>query len=98
MARDRRFVAQHRGGELSSARHRLLAGWAADCAERVLPLYVRHRPDDSRPALAIEGARAWARGELTVGAAMRAAVEAHAAAREATDEAARAAARAAGHA
>ena len=98
MARDRRFVAIHRGGQLDPTRHRLLAAWAADCAERVLPLYVRCYPDDPRPARAIEGARAWARGEITVGAARRAAVEAHAAAREAADEAARAAARAAGHA
>ncbi len=98
MARDRRFVAIHRGGELDPTRHRLLAGWAADCAEHVLPLYVRSHPNDSRPARAIDGAHAWARGEITVGAARRAAVEAHAAAREASDEAARAAARAAGHA
>jgi len=98
MARDRRFVAIHRGGPLDPARHRLLATWAADCAERVLPLYVRHCPADPRPASAIESARAWARGEITVGVARRAAVQAHAAAREATDDAARAAARAAGHA
>ncbi len=98
MARDRRFVAVHRGGLLEPTTHRLLAEWAADCAEHVLPLYARRHPDDPRPARAIEGARAWARGEIKVGAARRAAVEAHAAAREAADEAARAAARAAGHA
>lgn len=98
MARDRRFVAMHRGGPLDPTRHRLLAAWAADCAERVLPLYVRRHPDDPRPARAIEGARAWARREITVGAARAAAVQAHAAAREAADEAAGAAARAAGHA
>ena len=98
MARDRRFVAKHRGGPLNPARHRLLAAWAADCAERVLPLFAQRHPKDTRPTRAIESARAWARGEITVGAARRAAVEAHAAAREASDAAARAAARAAGHA
>lgn len=98
MARDRRFVAVHRGGLLELTEHRLLARWAADCAEHVLPLYVGPHPDDPRPARAIEAARAWSRGEITVGVARRAAVEAHAAAREASDEAARAAARAAGHA
>ena len=98
MARDRRFVAKHRGGLLEPARHRLLAAWAADCAERVLPLFAKHRPSDPRPASAIESARAWARGEIAVGVARRAAVQAHAAARDATDDAARAAARAAGHA
>ncbi len=38
MARDRHFVALHRGGSLDLASHRLLASWAADCAEHVLPL------------------------------------------------------------
>ena len=75
-----------------------VARWAADCAEHVLPLFERHRPDDDRPREAIEAVRTWARGEVGVGAARTAALAAHAAARETTDEAARAAARAAGHA
>lgn len=98
MTRDRRFVAAHRGGPLDMTRHRLLASWAADCAEHVLPLFTRSHPDDDRPRLAIEAARAWSRGEITVDAAREAAFAAHAAAREATDDAARAAARAAGQA
>ena len=77
--------------------HRLLAGWAADCAEDVLPLFERACPDDARPRLAIKAARAWSRGEIAVGAAREAAFAAHAAARGTTDAAARAAARAAGH-
>src|SRR3954469_12188461 len=95
--RDRRFVAVHRGGPLDLARHRLLAMWAADCAEHVLPLFENCSSDD-RPRRAIETARAWARGEVRVGAAQKAAVAAHAAAREATDKGAIAVARAAGHA
>ena len=98
MARDRRFVALHRGGSLDLASHRLLANWAADCAEHVLPLFTRTYPDDERPRLAIEATRAWALGEITVGQAREAAFRAHAAAREASDEVARAAARAAGQA
>ncbi len=98
MARDRRFVAVHRGGPLDPTRHRLLACWAADCAEHVLPLFARRHPDDERPRLAIEAARAWSRGEITVGEARAAAVKAHAAARAAADQTAVAAARAAGHA
>src|SRR4051794_15064822 len=98
MARDKRFLAVHRGGPLDLTRHRLLARWAADCAERVLPRFARRHPEDNRPSRAIEAARAWSRGEITVGAARAAAFQAHAAAREATDDAARAAARAAGHA
>jgi hypothetical protein len=95
--RDRRFVAAHRGGPLDITRHRLLAAWAADCAERVLSLFEEHSPDD-RPRRAVAIARAWARGEASTGEAMKAAVSAHAAAREATSASATAAARAAGHA
>jgi hypothetical protein len=95
--RDRRFVAVHRGGPLDVASHRLLAAWAADCAEHLLPLF-EECSSDARPRRAVETARAWARGEVSVGAAQQAAVGAHAAARAATGESAIAAARAAGHA
>lgn len=96
--RDPRFVAVHRGGLLDVATHRLLASWAADCAEHVLPLFEEKYPEDERPRRAIETARAWSRGEVTVGEARQAAYAAHAAAREASDAAAREVARAAGHA
>jgi hypothetical protein len=95
--RDRRFVAVHRGGPLEVAEHRLLAAWAADCAERVLPLFEECGSDD-RPRRAIEVARAWASGEVSVGNAQKAAVAAHAAARAVASQSACAAARAAGHA
>ncbi|MGH7903643.1 MAG: putative immunity protein [Candidatus Dormibacteraceae bacterium] len=83
---------------------RVLAGrgewceWAAGCAERTLALFETGSPDDVRPRDAIEGARAFARGELRIGAARALAAQAHAAAREVADPAAVAAARAAGHA
>lgn len=96
--RDKRYIAVHRGGPLSLQRHRLLALWAADCAERVLPLFSQQQPTDQRPEQAIAVARAWARGEATVGQARSASVAAHAAAREAGDAAAQYAARATGHA
>ena len=96
--RDNRYIAVHRGGPLTSERHRLLAVWAADCAEHLLPLFRAQRPEDNRPALAIEAARAWARGEITVGTARDAAVAAHAAARDAGEGAACFVARASGHA
>lgn len=95
--RDRRFVAGHRGGLLDLARHRLLAGWAADCAERVVPLFERVGGIDG-PRRAIEIGREWARGEVKTGVAQRAAWECHAAARAVEDPAAVAAARAVGHA
>jgi len=77
---------------------RVLALWAADCAERVLSYLESEHPTDGRPGKAIEGARAWARGELRVCEARSAALAAHAAARGVEDAAARAAARAAGYA
>lgn len=82
---------------LNRVDHTALALWAADCAERVLPLFERARPDDLRPAAAIEAARAWVRGDLTMPEARRAAFAAHDSARETTG-AATFAARSAGHA
>jgi hypothetical protein len=95
--RDPRFVTVRRGGVLQDTDHRLLALWAADCAEHVLHLFEGERPDDDRPRRAIERARAWSRGEITMSQARLASSVAHAAARE-TSGAAREAARAAGHA
>lgn len=96
--RDQRFKAAHRDGPLDLHRHRLLAAWAADCAEHVLPAFSKQHPQDERPQRAIYTARAWARGEVTVGEARAASLEAHAAARDADDCAARDVARCAGHA
>ncbi|MEO8683930.1 MAG: putative immunity protein [Devosia sp.] len=82
----------------NSEEHRALALWAADCAERVLPLFEAAQPGDKRPRAAIAGARAWARGTMAIAEARKRAFAAHAAAREAGSEAGRQAARAAGHA
>jgi hypothetical protein len=95
--RDKRFVAAHRGGPLDLVRHRLLAEWAADCAERVLALFEEYNTD-GRPSDAIATGRAWAAGKVRVGDAQKASVGAHAAAREVKNKSAIAAARAAGHA
>jgi hypothetical protein len=77
---------------------RVVAVWAAGCAERVLSLFAARAAGDTRPRDAIEGARAFARNELRVGPARTLAARAHAAARSVSDPAATAAARAAGHA
>lgn len=52
---------------LDDADRRAAAAWAADCAERVLPLFEAEAeaPDDPRAREAIGRARAYARGELT---------------------------------
>lgn len=80
--------------------HWILATWAADCAERVLPYFEREHPKDNRPGKAIEAGREWARtGMFRMAEVREASLAAHAAAREAEAEsAARFAARAAGQA
>jgi hypothetical protein len=79
--RDSRFITIRRGGTLTDADHRLLALWAAACAEHVLPLFESVQPLDPRPRRTIESTRAWARGEMTMSQA-RAVAGANAAARE----------------
>ncbi|MFN3007689.1 putative immunity protein [Mycolicibacterium wolinskyi] len=64
--RDPRLVTIRRGGTLTDSDHRLLALWAASCAEHVLHLFESARPDDLRPRQAIEQIRAWVRGEVTM--------------------------------
>ncbi|HOU21404.1 MAG TPA: hypothetical protein PKX16_04195 [Kiritimatiellia bacterium] len=95
--RDPRLITVRRGGTLQDREHRLLAAWAADCAAHVLHFFEQSRPGDDRPRQAIAQARAWARSEISMMDARRAACAAHAAAR-AVSGPAQAAARAAGHA
>ena len=95
--RDLRLVTIRRGGTLTDADHHLLALWAASCAAHVLDLFEAARPDDQRPRRAIEGARAWARGEIMMMQARAAGGHAMGAARDLSG-AARHAAHAAGQA
>jgi hypothetical protein len=95
--RDPRFITVRRGGTLQDSDHRLLAVWAADCAQHVLHFFEEVQPNDERPRRAIELARAWTRGEVTMTQARTAAGFANAAARD-LDGAARHAAYAAGQA
>jgi hypothetical protein len=83
---------------LSEDDRRVLAVWAADCAERALPLFEAQAPGDRRPRDAIDALRAFARGERRMGELRALSARAHAAAREVRDPAAVAAARAAGQA
>src|SRR6059036_2391726 len=83
--RDRRFVTIRRGGTLTDSDHQLLALWAASCAEHVLDLFESAQPEDPRPRQAIEHARAWVRGDVTMTqarAAGQAGAVAHVAAHE----------------
>ncbi|WP_391530254.1 putative immunity protein [Candidatus Frankia nodulisporulans] len=56
---------------LSEADRRLVAAWAADCAERVLVLFEAEAPKDDRPRAAIARTRAFSRGELNTAEEIR---------------------------
>jgi hypothetical protein len=94
--RDQRFVAVHRGGQLSKEHHLQLMTWATDCAEHVIPFF--GKPPEDRLLEALQTARAWANGECSVGQAQKASVQSHAVARELVNPAAIAVARAVGQA
>ncbi|BBY60067.1 putative immunity protein [Mycolicibacterium sarraceniae] len=81
--------------------HKALARWAAECAERTLPIFENTRPGDARPRTAIDTLRAWIDDKVPMTACRSAAFAAHAAARDAEQAgapAAVAAARATGQA
>ncbi len=75
---------------------RALGSWAADCAERALPVFEQHTVSDTRPRAAIEGIRLFAGGGKRTAQLRSLALAAMTAAREVADPAAAAAARAAG--
>jgi|SRR5208337_657690 len=94
--RDRRFVAEHRGGPLKKEQHYQLITWACDCAEHVV--HLSGEIPDERLKNALRVAREWREGNASVGDARNASVAAIAAAHESPDPAAIAVARSAGHA
>jgi len=83
---------------LTEADRRVVAAWAADCAERVLGLFEAEAAGDRRPREAIARARAFAHGESTVGEEIRRRFMSGGAARDVRAPAAAAAARSAGQA
>lgn len=75
--------------KFSKQDQRLLATWAADCAEYVLPFFEKAYPKDDRPRKAIETCRTWVRtGEFKMSVIRGASLAAHAAAREAKENSA----------
>jgi hypothetical protein len=94
--RDRRFVAEHRGGPLSLDDHHLLMSWACGCARHVLRWSGAKIDERLRDALRV--AAEWNRGKASVGEARAASVNAIATAREASTPPAIAVARSVGHA
>jgi immunity protein 5 of polymorphic toxin system len=81
---------------LAEADRRIVAMWAADCAERVLGVFEAEAPGDLRPREAIARTRAFARGELGAAGEIRRRFANAGAARQVSAPSAVAAARAAG--
>ena len=80
--------------------HKILAVWALDCAERILPYFESAYPSDPRPRQALETLQTWIdTGVFKMAVIRKASLSSHAAAREVgEDNPARSAARAAGQA
>lgn len=94
--RDKRFVAEHRGGPLKMEQHRQLMLWSVSCVEHVLEHYGLQIPE--RILQALQVGRAWVASEASVGDARKASVDMLALARELTDPIQIALVRATGHA
>ncbi len=77
---------------------RAVAGYGVACAAPALVLFQRARPDDARPAAALQAARVFADGAPRSRLQRSTATDAHRAAKDATTDAARHAASAAGDA
>lgn len=85
---------------VSQTDQKILAVWAIDCAERILPYFEEKYPDDKRPRQAIETLQKWIdTGVFKMAVIRKASLDSHAAARDVgEDNPARSAARAAGQA
>ncbi len=94
--RDKRFIAEHRGGPLKKEQHYQLMRWACACAEHVLYLFGEIPDELLKNALYV--AEEWKSGNASVGDAMKASVAAHAVARESSNPTAIAVARSVGQA
>jgi hypothetical protein len=94
--RNKRFIAEHRGGPLTKEQHKQLILWACKCAENTLPLFTK--PIDKRLTNAIKIAKDWTKNIASVGDARNASLDAIAVANELTDLIKIAVARSVGHA
>ncbi len=80
-------------------KHLTLVPWVVECAQEVLEVFESRHPEDPRPRAALEAAHHWARGNMKMQEARRAAIQSHrAAAMVKDDPASEAAARAMEHA
>jgi hypothetical protein len=94
--RDKRIVAEHRGGLLGKEQHRQLMKWAIECSTHVLPLF--GKTVDERLLYALKVGDDWRLGKASVGQAQKASLSAHAVARDQANPVAVAVARSVGQA
>lgn len=94
--RDKRFIAEHRGGLLKNEQYVQLIKWACDCAVNVLPLFAGIPDERLKNALLI--AKECAKAKVPVSDARSASLKAIAVANASKDRASIAVARAVGHA
>jgi hypothetical protein len=94
--RDKRFIAEHRGGPLTKEQHLQLIDWATCCAKHVMPLF--GETPDERLLNALRVSEAWSQEKASVGEARKAAYEIIDLAKEITNPVALAVARSAGQA
>jgi len=97
ISRDPRLITIRLGGLLHEQEHRLLAQWAAMCAQRVLDLNEKDHRGEGGVRQIIQAAFKWADSDISVNEARKAAYLAIAAAKE-TGGAIKEVPRAAGHA
>jgi hypothetical protein len=94
--RDKRFIAEHRGGLLTRDNHQKLIKWARVCSNHILSLLDKNI--DKRLLHALRVAKEWENGKVAVGEAMKSSVNAHKVAKESEDPISMAMARSVGHA
>jgi hypothetical protein len=94
--RNKRFIAEHRGGSLKKEQHYQLIQWACHCSEHVL--YLFGKKIDLRLENALIVAKEWKQGNASVGDARKASVAAIAVANESSNLIATLVARSVGHA
>ncbi len=77
-----RSFTEHVDHQIFKSDQRVLALWAADCADHVLPYFENKYPDDDRPRKAIEVLRKWiSTGEFSMAVIRVASLSAHEAAK-----------------
>lgn len=94
--RNKRFIAEHRGGTLALEQHRLLMVWSCNCVKHVS--YLIEPSLEERVLSALRVGMDWVKGAASVGGARRASVDLLALARGLVDPVQIALVRAAGHA